>query len=60
MINAIGLENVGAEVFGRKAPLFARSGRPVIVNILSARRSNEYAELAARSRGGRDSRPGIT
>jgi dihydroorotate dehydrogenase (NAD+) catalytic subunit len=48
MINAIGLENVGVEMFlSVKLPFLRELGIPVIVNILGET-VEEYAELAAR------------
>ncbi len=51
MINAIGLENVGVEMFlSVKLPYLRKLGVPVIVNILGET-VEEYAELAARLSG---------
>jgi dihydroorotate dehydrogenase (NAD+) catalytic subunit len=48
MLNAIGLENVGLTAFvKKKLPFLSRLGTPVFVNIYG-RRTEEYAELAAR------------
>ena len=55
MINAIGLENVGAEEFlSQKLPFLRDLGVPVIVNIFG-NTVEEYGELAARL----DGAPGI-
>lgn len=56
MINAIGLENVGLEVFlESKLPYLRRRGTPVIVNIFG-NTLDEYGELARRL----DGQPGVT
>lgn len=48
MLNAIGLENVGLEVFlGEKWPFLRKLGCPVLVNIFGST-PGEYAELAGR------------
>jgi dihydroorotate dehydrogenase (NAD+) catalytic subunit len=48
MLNAIGLENVGLTAFVKnKLPFLSRLDTPVFVNIYG-RRTEEYAELAAR------------
>ncbi|HNY64519.1 MAG TPA: dihydroorotate dehydrogenase [Deltaproteobacteria bacterium] len=48
MINAIGLENVGADVFlTEKLPLLQRFGTPVIVNFFG-QKEEDYAALAAK------------
>ena len=48
MLNSIGLENVGLEVFLRKKmPFLRKAGCPVLVNIFGST-EEEYAEMARR------------
>jgi dihydroorotate dehydrogenase (NAD+) catalytic subunit len=55
MLNSIGLQNVGVEVFlSEKLPFLRKAGVPVVVNI-NGRTIEEYAELAARL----DGQPGV-
>jgi dihydroorotate dehydrogenase (NAD+) catalytic subunit len=51
MLNAIGLQNVGVDVFLReKLPFIRKTGVPCIVNI-NGRKMEEYVELARRLEG---------
>lgn len=54
MLNAIGLENVGVDLFLKeKLPFFKRFATPVIANIYG-RTIDEYAKIAARLGGAED------